>query len=784
MAQVFCNSVFLVIVVLFVRIDLSQQFQSSPTRTLLRIQKLLNFPAALSNWNDSTDFCNLEPDASVTVVCYEGNMTQLHIIGKKGALLLPRNFSMRVFVTTLVKLPDLKVLTLVSLGLWGSIPGKIAHLSSLEILNMSSNFLYGAIPQEMSLLSGLRTLILDDNMLAGQLPDWFSVLPLLTVLSLKHNILNGSLPDSFSELENLRILSLSYNRFYGELPDLSTLTNLQVLELEGNGFGPQFPQLGNKLVTLTLSRNKFRSCIPAEVSSFYQLQRLDVSLNSLVGPLPSVLFSLPSLSYLNISGNKLTGMILDNISCNDELKVVDLSSNLLTGSLPKCLLADTRNRVVLYPRNCFVTGDQQQHPVSFCRNEALAVGIVPEEKKTYESRNTFLAPSIVGGVVGVVILFGIVYWVVRRKNEKNMVKNPPTNLIVENPSAGYTSKLLSDSRYISQTMPFAPLGLSTYRVLSYEEIEDATNNFDSSAFMGEGSQGQMYRGQLKDGSFVTIRCLKMKRRSSIHNFTHHIDLISKLRHRHLVSALGHCFELYLEDSSVSRIFLVFEYVPNGTLRSWISERHTRHSRRSLAWTQRIAAAVGIAKGIQFLHTVAGVYSNNIKITDVLLDQNLVAKISSYNLPLMAESMAKVSRGVSSGGSKDSSDQERINQEAQADIYDFGAILLEIIRGRSFKSKNEINAQREKLQEAISGDSVARKNVVDPAIQNECLDQSLKTMMEVCVRCLLKDPITRPSIEDVLWNLQFAAQVQDAWCGEYRSSDGSPVSPSQPKLSIC
>ena len=69
----------------------------------------------------------------------------------------------------------------------------------------------------------------------------------------------------------------------------------------------------------------------------------------------------------------------------------------------------------------------------------------------------------------------------------------------------------------------------------------------------------------------------------------------------------------------------------------------RHSRRSLTWTQRIAAAVGIAKGLQFLHTVAGVYSNKIKITDVLLDQNLVAKISSYNLPLMAESMAEVQR---------------------------------------------------------------------------------------------------------------------------------------------
>ncbi|XP_022966183.1 probable inactive leucine-rich repeat receptor-like protein kinase At3g03770 [Cucurbita maxima] len=776
MAQVVHNSVLLVIVILLVRIGLSQQ--SSQTRTLLRIQQLLNFPAVLSNWNNNIDFCNLEPDSSVTVVCYEGNMTQLHIIGKKGAVLLPRNFSMNAFVNTLVKLPDLKVLTLVSLGLWGSIPGRIAHLSSLEILNMSSNFLYGGIPQEISLLSGLRTLILDGNMLAGQLPEWFRALPLLTVLSLKHNVLNGSLPNSLSELENLRVLSLSHNHFYGELPDLSTLTNLQVLELEDNGFGPQFPQLGNKLVTLKLSRNKFRSSIPAEVNSFYQLQYLDVSLNSLVGPLPPVLFSLQSLSFLNISRNKLTGMVFDNISCNDELKFVDLSSNLLTGSLPKCLLADNKNRVVLYARNCLVTEEQQQHPVSFCRNEALAVGIVAEGKKKDRSRKAVLALSIVGGVVGVIVLLGIGFFVVRRKNEKNSTKKPRTTLIIENPSAEYTSKLFSDARYISQTMKFAPLGISTYRVLSYEEIEEATNNFDSSAFMGEGSQGQIYRGQLKDGSFVAIRCLKMKRRYSTQNFTHHIDLISKLRHRHLVSALGHCFELYLDDSSVSRIFLVFEYVPNGTLKSWISERH---SRRSLTWTQRIAAAVGIAKGLQFLHTVAGVYSNKIKITDVLLDQNLVAKISSYNLPLMAESMAEVSRGKSSGGSKDHSDNERINQEAQADIYDFGVILLEIIRGRAFKSKGEINVLREKIQEAISSDIVARKSIVDPGVQNECIDQSLKTMMEVCVRCLLKDPITRPSIEDVLWNLQFAAQVQDAWCGEYRSSEGSPVSP---KLSIC
>lgn len=53
----------------------------------------------------------------------------------------------------------------------------------------------------------------------------------------------------------------------------------------------------------------------------------------------------------------------------------------------------------------------------------------------------------------------------------------------------------------------------------------------------------------------------------------------------------------------------------------------------------------MAKGIQFLHTgiVPGIFSNNLKITDILLDQNLVAKISGYNLPLLAENMEKVQR---------------------------------------------------------------------------------------------------------------------------------------------
>lgn len=355
------------------------------------------------------------------------------------------------------------------------------------------------------------------------------------------------------------------------------------------------------------------------------------------------------------------------------------------------------------------------------------------------------------------------------------MKNPPTRLISENAASGYTSKLLSDARYISQTKKLGAVGLPTYRSFSLEEIEAATNYFDTASLMGEDSYGKMYRGQLKNGSLVAIRCVEMKKRYSTQNFVHHIELISKLRHRHLVSAIGHCFECSLDDSSVSKVFLVFEYVPNGTLRSWISDENAR---KSLSWTQRIGAAIGVAKGIQFLHTgiVPGVYSNYLKIEDVLLDQNLVAKISSYHLPLLSN-MGKVRHGNSSSGLKNSSNNKSVKHEDKSDIYDFGVILLELILGRKIKTVTDAEAFRDLLQASLGADEEGRRNVVDPAIRKACLDQSLKTMMEICVRCLFKEPAERPSIEDILWNLQFAAQVQDAWRGDSQSSsDGSPISP--------
>ncbi|KAL9230905.1 hypothetical protein vseg_006196 [Gypsophila vaccaria] len=776
----FLQSVVLLLVLFLgsTSVSVSEKLPSSQANTLLSIQALLNCPSVLSSWNSKTLFCNLDPTPSVTVVCYGNNLTQLHIIGNEGSPKLPRNFSINSLVVTLARLPSLKVLTLVSLGLWGTLPAKIALLPSIELLNMSSNYFYGGIPNEMSSLENLQGIILDDNMFSGQIPDIFGSFPALNILSLRNNSLDGSLPESLSKLSGLRVLALANNHFFGETPDLRGLKDLEELDLENNSLGPDYPQLQNKLVILILRKNRFVSGIPAEISSYYQLEKLDVSLNKIMGPFPLSILSLPSINYLSIAGNKFTGSLSKNLSCNDALSFVDLSSNLLIGDLPDCLASDTKHQIIRYGGNCLNTQDQNQHPYSFCRNEALAAGIVPLGKKQGLPRKSILALGIVGGVVVSAVLFALIFFLVSRVKVKTKKLDSQTpRVIAEKASSGYTSKLRTDARYITQTMKLGAFGVPAYRTFSLEELEVATNNFGTTAFMGEGSHGQMYRGQLRDGSLVAIRCLKLRESYTTEYFMPPIELISKLRHRNLVSAVGHCFEHYLEDSSVSRLFLVFEYVPNGTLRSWIS---SGRARKKLTWSQRIAASTGIAKGIEFLHIgiMPGVFSNNIRITDVLMDQNFAAKISSYSLPLLADNMGQFTEGKSTTSREFYS---RVEHEEKNDVYDFGVILLEILVGRPIKARSELNASRNQVQASLAGVDTARRSVVAEEIGNTCSDQSLKTMMEICVRCLTKDVSERPSIEDVLWNLQFAAQVQDAWQGgESLSSRSASVSP--PRLS--
>ncbi|KAK3124524.1 hypothetical protein QOZ80_7BG0587820 [Eleusine coracana subsp. coracana] len=771
----------------------STPLQSSQTWSLLKLQQLLNYPAVLGTWHNHTDFCygGDYKTASAFVECYGDSVTQLHIIGPSTSTPpppLPNTFSIDAFFTTLSRLPDLRVLTLTGLGLWGPLPGKLSRLSSLEIVNVSGNYLYGALPDGLSRLSNLQTLIADDNLLSGSLPPWLFTLPSLAVLSLRNNSLHGALPSTLRDAGALRALTLAGNNLTGDVPDLSALRSLQAVDLANNSLGPAFPRLGRKVARVDLSGNRFGDGLPGdEVGSFYLLERLDVSRNRLVGPFPPQLLALPSVEFVSVAGNRLTGLLAANMTCGDNLRFVDLSNNLLTGTLPTCLTTraassggkngDDSKVVLAAAANCLTGGggggDGTQHPAAFCQNQALAVGIVPPDEGRGKGR-AGKGAAIMAGIIAaasagaVVVAVGVFFGV--RKVAVTRAKARPPRRLVEHASSAYPSQFFADARYISQTVKLGALGIPAYRSFSLVELEAATNNFEVSCLMGQDAHGQMYRGTLSNGTPVTIRSLRVKRSQTSQSFNRHIEMISKLRHRHLVSALGHCFEYNLDDSTVTQLYLVFEYVQNGNLRSRISQGTEG---RKLSWVQRISTAIGVAKGIQFLHggIMPGLFANNLKITNILLDQNLVAKIGSYNIPILAET------AKSEGGSKHAPD--RVPNGDKMDIYDFGVILLEVVSGRPITSIYEVEIMKEQLQKAQTSEGpTRRRSFVDQSVSKACSDESLRTVMEICLRCLAKEAAQRPSVEDVLWNLQFAAQVQDDWRGDSRSSEESPLSPSQ------
>lgn len=722
-----CFNFFLVIFVMLVPVSIGL-LTPSETRILFQVQKLLEYPEVLQGWTNWTNFCYLPSSSSLKIVCSNCRVTELTVIGNKsspahspkptfGKFLvsqqsLSANFNIDSFFTTLTKLSNLKVLSLVSLGLWGPLPSKINRFWSLEVLNITSNFIYGEIPKEITSLKNLKSIVLADNL------------------------------------------------FNGSVPDLQRLVLLEELNLGGNHFGPKFPSLSKNLASIILRNNSLRSEIPSGLKNFDQLKQFDISSNKFVGPIQSFLFSLPSILYLNLAGNQLSGALPMNISCSAKLNFVDISHNLLIGKLPSCIGSNSLNRTIISTWNCLSGGNTKyQHPYSFCRKEALAVKPpvnVKSDDKQNARVNVGLILGIIGGVVGFVVVFGLLVLVIIRRSETTGAGDDKYERSVANKmSVRGSPKPAIDSRRVPQTMRSAAIGLPPYRGFSLEEIEEATNNFDPTNLIGEGSQGQLYKGCLADGSIVSVKCLKLKQRHLPQSLMQHMELLSKLRHRHLVSILGHCILTYQDHPNTgSTIFIVLEHISNGSLRDYLTDWKKKDM---LKWPQRMAIIIGATRGIQFLHTgvAPGIFGNNLKIENILLDESLTAKLSGYNIPLPSK---KGSESPLKG--QDVSNQPEDGEKE--DVYQLGVIILQVITGKLVKSTSEVDELKLQLETCLAEAPSKLRAEADPSVRGTYAYDSLRTTAEITINCLSKDAATQPSIEDVLWNLQYSIQVQEGW----------------------
>ncbi|KAK1379625.1 putative LRR receptor-like serine/threonine-protein kinase [Heracleum sosnowskyi] len=622
--------------------------------------------------------------------------------------------------TNFCSLPPLQSLAVVCSGLWGPLPRNIDLLGSLEVLNVSSNQIYGNIPASIAAIKNLKNLVLADNML------------------------------------------------YGRIPNLKSLQNLEELDLGNNHLGPRLPSLSDNVVSVTLKNNSLRFEIPSVLQSYVRLERLDVSSNKLSGPIPPFLFSLQSMRYLSLSRNHLSGELATNVSCNENLVYVDISNNFLIGKLPLCIQSNSPNRTVISLWNCLSNSSSKyQHRYSFCQKQALAVKPPAMDQKKRTTMKLGIVLSIIGATVGTVCTIGILVFIIYRRNEAAKAGDHKNDGFIfdKNPARGSP---IVDSRHRPQTMRrMATFGLPPYQIFTWEEIHDASNNFDSSNLVGEDSQGQVYNAWLRDGSSVLLKCMNVKQKHTPQIMKQYNESLSKLRHQNLVSVLGHCIVNYAGNPNLSTIYIVQEFSINGSLRDHLKDWRKREV---LKWPQRMGIIIGIAKGIQYLHkgTAPGHFGNNIKIKNIMLDENLTPKISSYTLPLPSKvgQESPLNREVKkSEFAREISLYASENPEKD-DIYQFGIILLQVITGKLFNSRSEIAEMKLQLEtnltEALPGSSPKISDAADPSLRGTFAYGSLKIAIQITVNCLGDDPNTRPSIDDILWHLQYSIQVQEGW----------------------
>lgn len=295
------------------------------------------------------------------------------------------------------------------------------------------------------------------------------------------------------------------------------------------------------------------------------------------------------------------------------------------------------------------------------------------------------------------------------------------------------------------------LGIKRY---SFPDIKKMTDSFKVK--LGEGGYGSVYKGKLPNSNcYVAVKLLNESKGSGGgEEFINEVASISKTSHVNVVTLLGFCLD-------GSRKALIYEFLLNGSLEKYIHNKvvsKSKTSTPSLSWEKLYEIAIGIARGLEYLHKGCNtrILHFDIKPHNILLDETYRPKISDFGLAKLNtrdESIVSMSnaRGTIGYVAPEMCNKSFGGVSHKSDVYSYGMMLLEMVGG----GKKNANLEASHSSEIYFPHLVIYKKLelgsdlgLDGVVSTE-ENEIAKKLTMVGLWCIQTIPSHRPTISRVI-----------------------------------
>ncbi|KAL1816971.1 hypothetical protein ACET3Z_019545 [Daucus carota] len=309
--------------------------------------------------------------------------------------------------------------------------------------------------------------------------------------------------------------------------------------------------------------------------------------------------------------------------------------------------------------------------------------------------------------------------------------------------------------------------IESSKLFTDEELKKATNNYASDRILGQGGYGIVYKGILPDQRVVAIKRSKIIDQSQIEQFINEMVILTQVNHRNVVKLMGCCLECEVP-------LLVYEFVSNGTL---LEHVHGRDGGMPwLSWENRLRIAAESSGALAYLHSAASipVIHRDVKLANILLDDNHVAKISDFGasrlVPLDQTQVTTLVQGTL--GYLDPEYFHSGQLTGKSDVYSFGVVLAELLTGRKPISMDRSPEERNLATYFIS--SVNEKRlflILEPRLVKEVAVEQLETAAQLVKRCLSLNSKDRPTMKEVSMEIErLRKSTKHPWTNQHASEE--------------